>query len=162
MATAVADPKTAVLAATRSLNPYPEKVVDEVFLASGFCDPRDLVQVKYEMVRRVRVDKVPVTEAARSFGYCRQSFYEIASALDAGGPSALVPGKPGPKGPRKLTGPVMEAIGGWLEAEPELRARAMAVRVEAEFGFSVHPRSIERALARFRESRDAKDPKTGS
>jgi transposase len=160
MAMAVADPKTAALAATRSLNPYPEKVTDEVFLASGFCDPRDLVQVKYEMVRRVRVDKVPVAQAARAFGYCRQSFYEIASALDAGGPSALAGGKPGPKGPRKLTGPVMKAVQEWLAEEPDLKARALAARVEAEFGFGVHPRSIERALARPRESQDAKDPKT--
>ena len=45
-----------------------------MFLASPFCDPRDVVQVKYEMVRRVRVDKVPVARAARAFGYCRQAF----------------------------------------------------------------------------------------
>ncbi|MEV7995778.1 hypothetical protein AB0O67_28935 [Streptomyces sp. NPDC086077] len=80
MAVTATDPKVAVLAASRSLNPYPEKVTDEVFLASPFCDPRDLVQVKYEMVRRVRVDKVPVVRAARAFGYCRQAFYEIAAA----------------------------------------------------------------------------------
>src|SRR5258708_28751543 len=46
------DPKQATLAETRCLNPHPEQVRDEAFLASEFFDARDLVQVKYEMVRR--------------------------------------------------------------------------------------------------------------
>ena len=146
------DPKVAALAASRSLNPHPEKVTDEVFLASPFCDPRDVVQVKYEMVRRVRVDKIPVARAARAFGYCRQAFYEIAAALDAGGPAALAPGKPGPKGPTKLTVPVMAAIDDWLTTDTSLTSKDMAGRVLEEFGFTVHPRSIERALARRREA----------
>ncbi|MFH8753981.1 hypothetical protein ACH4GK_42800, partial [Streptomyces rimosus] len=74
------DPKVAVLAASRSLYPWSEKITDEVFLASPFCAPRDVVQVKYEMVRRVRFDKVPVAEAARAFGYCRQTYYEATPA----------------------------------------------------------------------------------
>jgi transposase len=154
------DPKIAALEATRSLNPHPERVVDPGFLAHRFCDPRDLVQVKYEMVRRVRVEGASVSAAAAAFGYCRQAFYQVASALDTGGPAALMPGKPGPKGPRKLTEPVMARIEAWLAAEPHLRARALAGRVEAELGFTVHPRSIERALSRRREATAA--PKTGS
>lgn len=145
------DPKMAALAASRSLNPHPEKVTDEVFLASPFCDPRDVVQVKYEMVRRVRVDKVPVARAARAFGYCRQAFYEVAAALDSGGPGALVPGKPGPKGPVKLTAPVIDRIDAWLVADAALTSKDVAGKVTEEFGFTVHPRSIERALARRRE-----------
>ncbi|MFZ3548793.1 helix-turn-helix domain-containing protein [Streptomyces sp. 4.24] len=160
MATATADPKVAALVATRSLNPHPEKVTDTVFLASRFCDARDVVQVKYEMVRRVRVDGVPVTQAARAFGYCRQAFYEVAAALDAGGPSALAAGKPGPKGPLKLTDPVMDQVEGWLAADPGLRSRDLADQVQAVFGFPVHPRSVERALARRREARDPQEPKT--
>jgi hypothetical protein len=157
---ATADPKVAALVATRSLNPHPEKVTDAVFLASRFGDPRDAVQVKYEMVRRVRVEGVPVTQAARAFGYCRQAFYEIAAALDAGGPSALAAGKPGPKGPLKLTDPVMEQVEGWLAADPNLRSRDLAARVLEVFGFRVHPRSVEQALGRRRETRDSPEPKT--
>ena len=145
------DPKVAALAAARSLNPHPEKVVDEVFLASPFCDARDVVQVKYEMVRRVRVDKVPIAQAARAFGYCRQAFYEIAAALDTGGPGALAQGKPGPKGPTKLTDEVMNRVEIWRTAEPALSSKQLADKVHAEFGFTIHPRSIERALTRRRE-----------
>ena len=55
------DAKEAALAETRTLNPRPEAVRDEQFASSEFFDARDLVQVKYEMVRRVRVDGAPVT-----------------------------------------------------------------------------------------------------
>ena len=50
------DPKVEALREERTLNPRPEAVTDEAFAASEFLDARDLVQVKYEMVRRVRVD----------------------------------------------------------------------------------------------------------
>lgn len=141
------------LRASRTLNMTPEAVVDEAFVSSSFFDADDLVQVKYEMVRRVRVDEAPVAQAARAFGFCRQSFYAIAAALDAGGPAALVPGKPGPKGPRKLTEPVMAHIEDMLRSDPGLKARALAGAVAEAFGVVVHPRSIERALARRREAR---------
>jgi hypothetical protein len=144
--------KLQALAASRTLNPRPGAVIDEVFTSSPFCDPHDLVQVKYEMVRRVRIDKVPVAQAARAFGFCRQRFYAIAAALDAGGPAALVPGKPGPKGPRKLTEPVMRFIEARLAADPALRAKDVIAGVAQEFAMNVHPRSVERALARRRES----------
>ncbi|HZD22834.1 MAG TPA: helix-turn-helix domain-containing protein, partial [Acidimicrobiia bacterium] len=67
MATKKTDPKVEALRAERSLNPHPETVRDETFLSSGFMDARDLVQVKYEMVRRVRVDGETVSGTVRSF-----------------------------------------------------------------------------------------------
>ena len=54
------DPKVRALRETRSLNPRAEAVSDQAFAASEFLDARDLVQVKYEMVRRVRVEGEPV------------------------------------------------------------------------------------------------------
>src|SRR2546430_13430269 len=36
--------------------------------ASDFFDARDAVQVKYEMVRKVRAGGAPVTQAAAAFG----------------------------------------------------------------------------------------------
>ncbi len=56
MTTEKDDPKVEALRAERSLNPHPEAVTDELFVSSGFMDARDVVQVKYEMVRRVQVD----------------------------------------------------------------------------------------------------------
>ncbi|MGW1616724.1 helix-turn-helix domain containing protein [Streptomyces sp. NPDC002285] len=160
--TAASDPKEEALRATRTLNPRPEAVVDAVFTASEFCDPRDLVQVKYEMVRRVRVDKVPAARAARDFGFSRQVYYDAVAALDAGGPAALVPGKPGPKGPRKLTDEVMEYVEKRLAAQPSLRSRDLADAVAQKYALSVHPRSIERALARREAARTQELPKSRS
>jgi hypothetical protein len=79
------DPKVEALAAQRSLNPRPEAVVDEAFSSSEFLDPRDLVQVKYEMVRRVRVEGHTVVRSAAQFGFSRPAFYDAAAALDASG-----------------------------------------------------------------------------
>ena len=70
------DAKEAALAETRTLNPRPEAVRDEQFASSEFLDARDLVQVKYEMVRRVRVDGAPVARAAAAFGFSRPSYYK--------------------------------------------------------------------------------------
>lgn len=154
------DPKARALQESRTLNPRPDVVSDERFASSEFFDARDLVQVKYEMVRRVEADGVPVTEAAATFGLSRQTYYQAAAALAEGGPAALVPGKPGPKGPRKLTDEVVDHIERLLADDPALRPADLAGMVEQRFGVTVHPRSVERALDRRR--REAKErPKSG-
>ena len=145
------DPKLAALRETRCLNPRPESVTDERFASSDFFDPRDLVQVKYEMVRAVREDDLPVTAAAAGFGLSRQSYYQAAAALDQGGLPALAPAKPGPKGGHKLTDEVCAFAEEQLAADPGLRAKDLTGPILDAFGVRVHPRSIERALARRRE-----------
>ena len=82
----------------RCLNPHPEQVTDPEFLASDFFDARDAVQVKYEMVRKVRAGGAPVTEAAAAFGYSRPAYYAAAAALESSGLEGLVPARPGPRG----------------------------------------------------------------
>jgi len=77
------DPKEAALAGARCLNPHPEQVTDAEFLASDFFDARDAVQVKYEMVRKVKAGGAPVTEAAAAFGYSRPAYYAAAAAMEA-------------------------------------------------------------------------------
>jgi transposase len=145
------DPKEAALAATRCLNPHPEQVTDAEFLASDFFDARDAVQVKYEMVRKVRAGGAPVTQAAAAFGHSRPAYYAAAAALESAGLEGLVPARPGPHGASKLT----EEICAWAEqqlaADPGLRPAGLPDRIEDAFGVRVHPRSVERALARRRE-----------
>ena len=51
------------------LNPHPERVRDELFERHVFFDARDLVQVRYEMVRRVLVEGQPMGKTAAAFGY---------------------------------------------------------------------------------------------
>ena len=72
------------------LHPHPEKVTDEAFVASEFFDRRDLVQVKYEMLRRVRVDGHSVSQSAVGFGLSRPSYYEAQAAYDLSQVSRIV------------------------------------------------------------------------
>lgn len=148
------DPKVEALRAERSLNPRPEAVTDEEFRSSEFFDARDVVQVKYEMVRRVRVDGEAASRSATAFGFSRPSFYEAAAALNRGGLAALVPARPGPRGAHKLTVEVVAFAHRRLEADPSLRSVDLVDAIAGRFGIQVHPRSVERALARsFRADR---------
>jgi transposase len=149
------DPKVTALRAERSLNPRPEDVVDEAFGSSEFFDARDVVQVKYEMVRRVRVDGVPIARSAAAFGFSRPSFYQAAAAVDAHGLAGLVPDRPGPKRAHKLTDEIVGFARRAREDDPVLRSTDLVELIADRFGISVHPRSVERALAR------VKEPKSG-
>jgi len=149
------DPKVQALREERCLNPRPEAVRDPAFASSEFLDARDLVQVKYEMVRRVRVDGDAVARTVADYGFSRPSFYEAAAALDAGGLAGLVPARPGPRRAHKMSAEVVTFAQERLEAEPGLRAADLVELIEDRFGVRVHPRSIERALER------AARPKSG-
>jgi transposase len=148
MAKRGADDKASELERTRTLNARPETVRDEAFAGSEFFDARDVVQVKYEMVRRVEADGVSVSAAAGAFGFSRQSYYTAAAALTDGGLQRLVPAKPGPRGAHKLTDEVLDHLQALRAGDPTLRASALAEAVAERFGVRVHPRSVERALAR--------------
>lgn len=149
------DTKEAALAKTRTLNPRPEAVHDEQFASSEFFDARDVVQVKYEMVRRVRVEGAPVTQTAAAFGFSRPSFYEAAAAVDRDGLGALVPAKPGPRRAHKLTNEVIAYAQRLREQDPSVGSARLVAAIAEEFAITVHPRSVERAMAR------AESPKSG-
>src|SRR6266566_3938617 len=151
------DPKEAALAEARCLNPHPEQVTDPEFLASDFFDARDAVQVKYEMVRKARAGGAPVTEAAAAFGYSRPAYYAAAAALESSGLEGLVPARPGPRGASKLTEEILAWAEEQLAAAPALRPAQLPDRIADAFGVRVHPRSVERALAR-RPVRQAPGP----
>ncbi len=148
MARSREDPKVAALRAERSLNPRPEAVSDERFASSEFLDARDLVQVKYEMVRKARVEGEPVSRAATAFGFSRPSFYAAKSALDQGGLAGLVAARPGPRRAHKLTDEVLAFAREQLLADPSLKSADLVEVIAERFGVRVHPRSVERALAR--------------
>jgi transposase len=145
----IEDPKMTALREARCLNPHPEAVTDEVFSSQEFFDARDAVQVKYEVVRRVRVDRVSVSAAAEAFGYSRPSFYQAAAALDEQGIDGLAADKPGPRGGHKITDEVCAFAEAELAADPALRPADLVAPIAERFGVRVHPRSIERAVARY-------------
>lgn len=147
------DAKATALRLRGCLHPHPQQVADQLFAANAFFDPRDLLQVKYEMLRRVRVDGYTVSRSAASFGLSRPSFYQAQAAFEAGGLAALVPKKRGPRQPHKLSAPVVAALHQILAQQPRIKASDLAELVDQQFGISVHPRSVERALARQEKKR---------
>jgi transposase len=153
------DGKAQELERSRTLNARPEAVLDEGFRSSEFFDARDLVQVKYEMVRRVETEGSSVSAAAGAFGFSRQSYYTAARALADEGLAGLVPARPGPRGAHKLTDEVLEHLAQLREADPGLGAAELAAAVAERFGVTVHRRSVERALARREAAK--RGPKSG-
>ena len=129
-----------------TLNPVPEKVCDPKFEQGEFFDPRDAVQVKYEMLRRVLVENASVTHAAGEYGVSRPTYYQARANFDQAGIAGLVPKKRGPHGPHKLRGQVLAFLEQQVAPGRPIRARELATRVREEFALDVHPRTIERAL----------------
>ena len=142
------DVKRQALRDSGTMNPHAETVSDELFVEHEFFDPDDLLQLKYEMLRRARVDKVPVSSAAGSFGLSRPTFYKAQADYERGGLCGLLPAKRGPRRAHKLSEAVMEFVTSELAADSSLRAPELARRVKQRFDLDVHPRSIERALQR--------------
>ncbi len=147
------DPKADALRQRGCLHPRPERVTDELFVSSEFFDPRDLLQVKYEMLRRVLVEGQSVSQSAVRFGLSRPSYYQAQKAYEEGGLPGLLPKRPGPRRAHKLSEEVVEALRVALAGEPTLGPQELAQLVELRFGLSVHPRSVERALARHKKKR---------
>lgn len=130
------------------LNPRPRDVQHELFQNSDFFDPEDLVQVKYEMLRQVEIDRQSVSASAKAFGFSRPSFYQNQNAFQQAGLAGLFPAKRGPRSGHKLTIEVMEFISRTQAADALISHTQLAEAVRGRFGLSVHPRSIDRQLRR--------------
>lgn len=147
------DPKLDALRQSGTLNPRPAGVTDEAFRAHAFFDARDLVQVRYEMLRRVRVEQRSVTGAAEAFGVSRPTFYQAQAAFEEAGLGGLVPRKRGRRHAHKLTPAVMAYVQAARAGKPPPSTATLVQEIAERFGVTVHPRSLERALAREEKKR---------
>jgi transposase len=129
-----------------ALNSAPEKVRDAKFRRSEFFDPHDIVQVKYEMLRRVSTEKASVVSATGEYGVSRPTYYQTKASFEEAGIAGLVPRKRGPRGPHKLQGAVLAFIQEQLVAGEPIRARGLARQIAQKFHLDVHPRTIERVV----------------
>jgi len=138
------NPKEKFLRESGALNTHP--VNDALFKDGHFFDPQDLVQVKYEMIRKVTKESEPVSQAAASFGFSRTAFYKLMAEFEQEGIMGLLPRKHGPRGRHKLTDEILEFVKDLRVAEQPLTISAILLEVESRFGVRLHRRSIERAL----------------
>jgi transposase len=142
------DAKRRLLRQQGVLHPRPKAVTADLFQDSSFFDPGDLIQVKYEMLRRVEAEQIPVSRAAQEAGLSRPSFYQAQAALQQSGLAGLIPQKPGPHGAHKLTAPVLDFLHRQRASQSDLPFAELARMVKQQLGVTVHPRTIERALSR--------------
>ena len=139
----------------QDFQPNPQAIMDELFAGGDeFFDPRDIVQVKYEMLRRVAEDGQSVSEAIRAFGFSsRQSFYTARAAFEQSGLRGLMPFKPGPKQAHKMTAEVLDFVKQTRKYHPSLTIKELTRRVRKRFRLNIHQKSIERTLARLQKKR---------
>ena len=90
----MAETKKAFLEKEGLLNPKPERVRHPLFQTLAFCDPLDLPQVRYEMLRAARAKTASVAEACRLFGFSREYFYKLERAFQSRGYAALLGSPP--------------------------------------------------------------------
>jgi transposase len=138
--------KTEALIEEGTFNPAADKVRDPKFNGSEFFDPQDAVQVRYEMLRRVFVDRISVTEVSIEYGVSRPTYYQAKANFDAAGIAGLVPAKPGPHGPRKIDDDVRAFLATHTVPGEPVRARELAKVLRRDLDINLHPRTIERAL----------------
>jgi transposase len=149
------DAKTTALRRAGALHPRPDAIRDEAFAQHPFFDPRDRVQVRYEMVRRHRVDGRPVTEVAETFSVSRQAFYEAATAFEGQGIPGLLPKRPGPKRAHKCTNEILDFVEQWYAGDDVRPGETVSLAVARRFHVTIHPRSLDRAIARRKKKRSA-------
>jgi transposase len=129
-----------------TFNKRAEAVQDPLFAENDFFDPQDLLQVKYEMLRRAGSDGQSITEICSRFGFSRLSFYRLQAAFRQSGIAGLLSIKRGPRQAHKLSDEVMDFV---EKAKDEGHGTEAVKRlIQDRFGIGVHRRSIERALGR--------------
>ena len=131
-----------------TLNPSPQKIRDPMFADDEFFDPEDLLQVRYEMVRLVRRRNATLAQAAERFGVSVPTCFRMVKAFRRGGLAGLIPRRRGPRGPRKITPEILRFARSHRARHGRIGARRLVPLIEAEFGVRLHPRGIEKALAR--------------
>jgi transposase len=138
--------KRNALKASGTLNPRAAHVRHPLFQQSGFFDPEDLLQLKYEMLRALEVEKCPIAEAAREFALSRPTIYQAQIQFKQQGLEGLLPRKRGPKAAHKLTAEIQQYLQAQTTAEPGVKAEELARRVRQRFAVPLHPRTIQKAL----------------
>lgn len=135
-----------------TLNPSPEMVKDSIFQDKDFFDPMDIVQVKYELLRRVQTEGASVSDAAKSFGFSRLSYYRIQAIFENMGLYGLMPQKRGPKHGHKINTEVLKFIDKQMQEDSSIGILELKKAIKKKFKLSVHARTIERALIKKKET----------
>src|ERR1035437_1866326 len=156
------DSKTQALQRQGTLYPHPEKVLDPLFVQHDFFDLGVGHHFKYEMLRSVQPDAQSTALAAAPFGLSRPAFYQAQLAFQTQGLAGLIPHKRGPRHGHKLSEECLAFVEE-LRGQPDPPSIvALVQRLRESFGLVVHPRSLERALARRKKNRLPPTPRAST
>ena len=144
------DSKTQRLRQSGTLNPNPERVADPLFADSEFFDPRDLLQVRYEMVRHT--EAASLREAAERFGTSVPTCVRANRAFREGGLQALIPRRRGPRGAHKITAEILAFVEEYRTRHGPVGSRRLVPLIAERFGVTVHPRGLDKAIARTKKN----------
>ena len=141
------------------LNVHPEDVSLEVFREGGkFFDPRDKLQVKYEMLRAVQLGGVSVTQAARAAGYSRETYYNVARDFEREGCVGLLDQAQGRRQPEKLRDEIVEFILTERSRDPKTNTGVeLTDKVFQRFRVRLHRRTVYKVLKKGLPSLRSKD-----
>ena len=138
------------------LHPDPDRVRDPLFeQRPGFFDAEDRLQVRYEMLRAYLVDGEAIRAICRRFGVSRQTFYNLQAKFLEAGTAGLLPKRPGPKGPRKLTAEVLTFVNERLRSEEPFSTVGLQEEIQARFGVAFHRRTLEKLVKGIRAKKNA-------
>lgn len=123
-------------------------VHQNVLHKSGFFNPRDKGQVKYEMLRAHLYEGRFVTRVCKEFGYSREAFYQALESFREEGLAGLALKRTGKKKPDKIT---PEIIGYVIcqRAKFDLSGAAIARKILNRFDLKLHKRTVERILGHY-------------
>ena len=144
------------LKSTHTFNPNYDKINDPTFASSDVLDTRDLLQVRYEMVRSVRIDKDSPKDVASRFGVSEATLRRHIRDLRDGGMIALVPDIRGPKGQHSLNDEEIQYIESYLVKHPDASGGQVHSALVQEKQSEVSKRTIERYLASKKENGNRK------
>lgn len=140
------DSKLKILKENGSFNKSANKVTDPIFQNNPFFDARDIVQVKYEMLRAVEKDGQPVIQAAKAFGFSRVSYYKTLKDFKDHGMGGILPRKRGPQKAHKLTPEIMDFINEKITQNPGIAKKELVDILKSDKGIKIHKRTLEKNL----------------
>jgi len=135
---------------TRCLHRTPERVQNDRFTQqTDFFDPKDIVQVKYELLRSCEVEGRDVASACLDFGFSRTTYYKVLQAFLEGGLPALMGRPRGRLKPIKVT----DVVRGYLIAEKaknsKLSAHEMIEPLKERYQVELSERMIQYVWQRY-------------
>ena len=111
---------------------------------------------RYEMVRLVRIDRLTLAKAAERFGVSLPTCFRMVRAFARQGLPGLLPERRGPRGPHKITPDILQFVDEHRVRHGRTGAAQLVPMIEQRFGVKLHPRGLEKALAR--RGKNAREP----